>query len=73
MDIDMPGKDGYETANEIKKLYNEYNIDQLKIVACSGYSNADEEKNCINSGMDYYLSKPVDKVYLKRILKKILL
>lgn len=56
LDINMPGKTGYECLSEINK--NGYT---MKILAQTAYAMAEERKRCIEAGCHGYLSKPFGK------------
>ncbi|KAL4492521.1 hypothetical protein ABPG72_007634 [Tetrahymena utriculariae] len=70
MDIDMPQQSGLETTRIIRQ--NFLNSKETKIIGCSGYSNSQEYQNCIEAGMNDYLSKPIDKNILKDMLENFL-
>ena len=56
LDINMPGKTGYECLREIReKKY------LVKVIAQTAYAMADERKRCLESGCDGYLAKPFNK------------
>ena len=56
LDINMPGKTGYDCLKEIhEKKYS------LKIIVQTAYAMADERKHCLESGCDGYLAKPFNK------------
>ncbi|CRX38096.1 response regulator [Estrella lausannensis] len=65
MDIEMPGMDGYQLTEEIRKVKKE-----IKIVAFTAYAMPGDKEKCLNAGMDDYLSKPVEIDQFERILLK---
>ncbi|MGJ3242131.1 MAG: response regulator [Opitutales bacterium] len=66
MDIQMPGKDGYETTQIIRK---ELDLkDQPLIVALTASATLEERKRCLSSGMDGFVTKPIDTGKLKDAL-----
>jgi signal transduction histidine kinase/ActR/RegA family two-component response regulator len=67
MDIQMPNKNGYEAANEIRKMKEAKNI---PIIAVTAGILAKEKEKCFEAGMDDYLLKPVTLSDLERILQK---
>ncbi len=68
LDDMMPGKSGKETFNELKKDPN-FNI-PVVILTANAVEGMKEEY--LNLGFNDYLSKPIDKKELKRILKEYL-
>ena len=56
-DLQMPEVDGYELARRVRE--QETSGRRIPIVALSANTLMDEAENCINVGMDAYLSKPV--------------
>lgn len=63
MDIMMPEKDGLEATAEIRSLgYN------LPIVAMTANAREEDKTKAFNSGMNYYLAKPVRIEEIKEVL-----
>lgn len=56
MDCHMPVMDGYEATTEIRKL----SIEQPKIIAMTANAFQEDRDRCFASGMDNFISKPVD-------------
>lgn len=71
MDVQMPKLDGYDTTREIRKR-EESTGQHIPIVALTANALAGDDEKCLNSGMDDYLSKPLDTDKLAEILKKFL-
>ncbi len=65
MDIQMPGKDGYETTRQIRSSHHH---DGIPIIALTAHASAEDEKICLSSGMNGFLTKPIDLAVLKQIL-----
>lgn len=63
MDLQMPRKDGYEAAEEIKAEF----ADRTRIVALSANVYSEEKARCLRIGMSGFLSKPLlpDKLSLQ--------
>lgn len=55
MDINMPEMDGYEAARAIRKLSTD-----IPILALTAYAYASDEQRILASGMNAYMSKPVN-------------
>ena len=67
MDVQMPELDGLEATRQIRKLKNGLTI---PIIALTAGVSKEEREICFKSGMDDFLSKPIDTKELKLILKK---
>ncbi|KAL4466673.1 hypothetical protein ABPG72_016790 [Tetrahymena utriculariae] len=70
MDIDMPIKDGHQTTQEIIEFYNSHNIKIPLISACSAFVQESEKKKAIESGMQFYITKPIQTSQLEQFLEK---
>ena len=68
-DIQMPGMSGYDVAGEIKKSKPE--IQKLPLVALSSLMEHDA-KECEAAGFDGFLSKPIRREKLYRMLERLL-
>jgi CheY-like chemotaxis protein len=65
MDINMPVMDGIEATKAIRLL----NVDfPISIIAVSAFSNEEDIQKITDCGMDSYITKPVTKESLSRIL-----
>ena len=65
MDVQMPNLDGLEATRIIRERYHERNI---HIVAMTANAISSDRENCLASGMDDYLSKPISILELTRVL-----
>ncbi|EWC45791.1 hypothetical protein DRE_05128 [Drechslerella stenobrocha 248] len=65
MDVQMPTLDGIQATSAIRSLGY-----RAPIVALSAYSTETNIKECYDSGMDYFISKPVKKSQLRIVLKR---
>jgi signal transduction histidine kinase/DNA-binding response OmpR family regulator len=64
MDIEMPGLNGYQTAEHIrKKLVAPKN--SIPILAMTAHANSSEKEKCLDAGMNDYISKPFEASELK--------
>ncbi|KAI0472966.1 osmosensing histidine protein kinase SLN1 [Xylariaceae sp. FL0804] len=65
MDIQMPNVDGLQSTRLIREMgYS------APIVALTAFADESNVKNCMESGMDEFLSKPIRRPALKQVLKK---
>ncbi|KAK0741278.1 hypothetical protein B0T18DRAFT_432417 [Schizothecium vesticola] len=65
MDIQMPNLDGLQSTRLIRKMgYS------APIVALTAFSEESNVKECMESGMDEFLSKPIRRPQLKQVLRK---
>ncbi|SEG34420.1 response regulator [Flavobacterium urumqiense] len=67
MDIQMPKKNGFETTAEIRKLSDSKNP---PIIALTAGIFVEEKEKCLSSGMNDYISKPINQNDLEQILQK---
>ncbi len=67
MDIKLPGMDGFEATRMIRKMRND-----LPIVALTAYAMPEDEEKAHLAGCSDYLSKPLDRGQLFRVLQKYL-
>ncbi len=61
LDIRLPGMNGYEVVNRIRKHECTSGARQgqrLPIIAMTGYAGDDEMKKCLEAGMNDYIAKP---------------
>lgn len=68
MDCQMPVMDGYEATKAWRKIEAERNLSHLPIIAMTANAMAEDRQKCLDAGMDDFISKPVDKNLLQRIM-----
>ncbi|HBD93798.1 MAG: hypothetical protein A2015_00835 [Spirochaetes bacterium GWF1_31_7] len=69
MDCQMPKKDGYEATKEIREI-EKIHKKKCTIIALTAGAVKGEKEKCFQSGMDDYLTKPLDYDVFCTILKK---
>lgn len=65
MDVQMPNLDGIQST----KLIREMGF-TAPIVALTAFAEKSNEEECMASGMDHFLPKPIRRPALKQVLKK---
>lgn len=84
MDCQMPGLDGYQTTQEIRKreatgsLYQSADSDspdpdkphKTVVIALTAHAMSAERDKCLAAGMDDYISKPVHLDHLNALLER---
>ena len=66
----MPVLNGIEATKILKELMQKSSIPWIPIVACTAYGGAKEIENCLASGMDDYINKPLNLENFKSLLIK---
>lgn len=67
MDIQMPTMDGFEATVAIRALTNAAAA-KMPIIALTAHAMTGDKERCIAAGMNGFISKPIDKSSLKRII-----
>lgn len=68
LDCNLPGKDGYWLAEQIRLFERENQRDRTPLIAISAVSSPEHHRRCLASGMDDVLVKPIRMVDLARKL-----
>lgn len=55
MDIQMPGMDGYEATQEIKRMNN-----RTPVIAQTSFAMTGEKERCLQAGCDDFITKPLN-------------
>ncbi len=71
MDVQMPIMDGVEATQEIIEYEEEEELPHTPIIAVTANVLKGDKERFLGSGMDDYISKPIDKNELHRVLEQI--
>jgi len=66
MDIQMPEVDGHEATRLIRRIPGMY---RLPIIALTAHATVEDRERCLASGMDDYITKPIDQEELMDCLR----
>ncbi len=66
VDIGMPGMDGYQVAQEIRKRIRQ----PISLVAMTGYGQAEDVRRAMEAGFDAHMVKPAEFAALIELLAK---
>ena len=65
MDLNMPVMDGYEAMKIIKAKHPE-----IPIIAQTAYTLSEDRNKCMKAGFNDYISKPINRVALFRLVSE---
>ncbi|MDZ8119595.1 ATP-binding protein [Pontiella agarivorans] len=68
MDVQMPKMDGLETTQVIRSLEKENNLPRMPIIAMTAHALCGDRERCLESGMDGYITKPINVADLSGII-----
>ena len=69
LDYSMPNMDGPATANKICKAYAQYKKKPPHIVCLTAFTEKIYKDKACESGMNEFITKPIDKTKLKKIMR----
>ncbi len=69
-DIQMPGMDGIEFASQVIKYEKELGAAHTPVIAITAHARNEDKDNVLSSGMDDFLTKPIDFEFLLEIIYK---
>jgi HPt (histidine-containing phosphotransfer) domain-containing protein len=70
MDIQMPGMDGYQATSRIRDPETGVLNNKIPIIAMTAHAMQGDREKCLSAGMNDYVSKPIDKKSLVKVLKR---
>ncbi|CAK81173.1 unnamed protein product (macronuclear) [Paramecium tetraurelia] len=70
LDLNMPIMDGFDTVKNLKKMMHDNLIPKGICIANTGYADLESKQQAINSGMDFYMIKPIQIKELQTYLKR---
>lgn len=71
VDCEMPVLDGFETTKEIRRQQALNKLPALKIIALSAHAMEENKQQCLDVGMDDYLSKPIKQKELEALINQL--
>jgi two-component system, sensor histidine kinase and response regulator len=69
MDVQMPTMDGYQATHAIRNL-DDVRLAATPIVAMTAHALREDMQRCLDSGMDAYISKPLEAAELIRLTER---
>ncbi len=69
MDVQMPEMDGYTATEQIRE-FELKTKHHLPIVAMTAFAMKGDKEKCLDAGMDYYVTKPINPKELYEIVEK---
>jgi CheY-like chemotaxis protein len=71
MDVQMPKVDGFEATRHIRNMEETIGT-HIPIIAMTAHAMKGDREKCLESGMDYYITKPVDSKELIELIQKVI-
>ena len=72
MDIQMPIMDGLDATKEIRKIERDEDYNQTAfIVALTANTFDDENKQCLDAGMNAFIEKPITEQALRNVINQL--
>ncbi|CAD8166603.1 unnamed protein product [Paramecium octaurelia] len=70
LDINMPYLNGYQTSKIVRQMEAEKQVKRCKIIGCSGFTDNESKRVGFESGMDIFISKPIEDKELQSVLQQ---
>lgn len=71
MDVQMPERDGMEAARQIRACEQEHGWPRTPIIALTANTLLEDKEQCLNAGMDSFITKPLARDQLDELLVSI--
>jgi signal transduction histidine kinase/CheY-like chemotaxis protein len=71
MDIQMPQMNGFEVTQAIREKERSAG-GHIPIIGTTAYAMSEDKEKCLNAGMDYYLSKPINMRVLCEAIERLM-
>ncbi len=69
MDMQMPVMDGYTATGKIREWEKDQNFLPVPIIALTAHAFKEDREKCLNAGCSEYLTKPIKKAKLLKVLE----
>jgi signal transduction histidine kinase/CheY-like chemotaxis protein len=69
LDYQMPVMDGLEACRRIREIERNQHLARTPIIALTAHAFEDQRQQCLEAGMDHYLSKPISMAALGAALR----
>jgi CheY-like chemotaxis protein/HPt (histidine-containing phosphotransfer) domain-containing protein len=70
MDVQMPGMDGFEATEAIRRGRTKVADKDITIIAMTAHAMQGDRERCLEHGMNDYIAKPVSQKAIREILEK---
>ena len=67
LDLGLPDLNGFEVARHLRR---DASLGKIRLIALTGWGQADDRRRTLEAGFDHHLTKPVDPDQLNRLLQE---